>query len=161
MSVQSVKIDTLAGIFGVSQRQARNLLAEAGARPVARGEWPLGASLRAVFNHLREARTSTEVSRARTRQIEAIARKTELATRRAERELIPVQDAQLALDLVVGRMVEELSGAPARITRDRALRRQIETELNAVRTRVAQSLGTSATFLAEGGALSEFTGADD
>jgi hypothetical protein len=151
--LQIVKINVLAALFGVTERQCRNLLSEAGVQPVNRGEWDLVRAVRGVFNRLREARTSSEVAKARTRQIEAVARKHELATKRAERDLIPVEDAQAAIDLVMGKVVSELSGLPARVTRDISVRRKMETELNEARMRMVEAITASATFLAEGGAL--------
>lgn len=159
--MQLVKIGTLSALFGVTERQARNLLQEAGVRPVKRGEWNLVQAVRGVFARLREARVSSEVSKARTRQIEAVTRKNELAIKRAERELIPLEDAQLALDLVVGKVVEELASVPARITRDIPMRRKIEAELNQARMRMAEKVSASAQFLAEGGALPYSSGVDE
>lgn len=159
--MQLVKISTLAALFGVTERQARNLLQEAGVQPAKRGEWNLVLAVRGVFSRLRETRLSSEVTKARTRQIEAVAKKHELATRRAERELIPVEDAQAALDVAMGSVVAELSGLPARVTRDMVLRRKIEAEMNEARIRMASTVSTSARFIAEGGELPYSSSADD
>lgn len=151
--MKPVKIDVLAGLFGVSERQARNLLQEAGVRPVSRGEWDLVRSVRGVFTRLREARQSTELSRARARQVDAAAKKTELATRRAERELVPLEDAQAALDLMMGKMVAEFSGFSARVTRDLELRRRLDREIFEMRKRMDAATTTGADFLQKGGEL--------
>lgn len=159
--MQTVKIDVLAGLFDLTERQTRNVLKEAGARPVSRGEWPLVASVRAVFRKTREARVSTEVSKARTRQIEAVALKHEIANKRAERHLVPREDVDYAVDYVMGVVVEELSGLPARITRDVPLRRKIEDEIFKSRHRMAEAVSTSARILAEGSELPYSSSADD
>jgi hypothetical protein len=151
--MDTVRISTLSAMFGCTERQARNLLQEAGVLPVSRGEWDAVVAVRSVFARLRDARTSTELSRARARQVEAVAKKHELATRRAERELVPVEDATAALDLVFGKIASELSALPARLTRDREQRRKIETEINDTRLRMADALKDSAEFLANGGEL--------
>lgn len=153
--MKPVKIDLLAGLFGVTERQARNLLQEAGVEPVSRGQWDLVRSVRGVFSRLREARQSSELSRARARQIDAVAKKHELATRRAERELVPLEDAQAALDLMMGKMISELSGFSARVTRDLELRRKLDREIGDMRNRMETATIAGAAFIHEGGELPE------
>jgi hypothetical protein len=69
----------------------------------------------------------------------------EVAIRIAERnrELIPVEDAEAALDHLLATVRAELSGLPARITRDLPLRRSIEQEVNGSLARMADALDAS------------------
>lgn len=73
------------------------------------------------------------------------ARAREIDQRIAERDrkLIPIEDAELAMDLLVGAVNKELDGQAARITRDMALRRVIEADVHGAKTRIAKAVAES------------------
>ncbi|WEK50322.1 MAG: hypothetical protein P0Y66_22210 [Candidatus Kaistia colombiensis] len=81
------------------------------------------------------------------------ARQREVEMRIAERgrSLVPRDEADAAMDIVVGEINAEMSGLAARITRDIALRGKIETEVHASLQRVSDALKAGSEGLAAGG----------
>lgn len=153
--MDTAKIGDLAGLFGVTERQARTLLTEAGVKPSSRGIWPMPDAVRAVFRHIRSTRQASAISEARARQIAATARKTEMATARAERELIPVSEASFALNALAAYCRQEIDSLPARLTRDRAERARIEVETRGALTRIVAKLHGLGTKIEAGASLDD------
>lgn len=86
-----------------------------------------------------DARQNTK-SAAASRAVDARAQEIELRIKERTRELIPQEDAIMAMDLLVGEVNRQLSGLPARITRDVPLRRQIEAKVNEAKGEIARAL---------------------
>lgn len=137
---EAVPIEALAQLLGLSSRQARNLLAEAGVQPVSRGRWPLAPAARALFAKAREARGTNHLAAARVEAIKAATARTALQTAREARDLIPVEDARLALDVLTGVVREELDSLPRRLARDRLDLARTERECRAALERIAAAL---------------------
>ena len=80
------------------------------------------------------------------------ARAAEIEQRIAEknRALIPIEDATLAMDILVGVVNAEFDGMAARITRDLALRRLIEADVHGAKTRIAKGLSEGRSFAQTG-----------
>ncbi len=144
---ETVPIASLAGLFGVTDRQARNLLEMSKVKSHGRGQWPLSEAVRAVLAQARESREPDQLSAARARAIRAKARQTEIALARQERELIPVDEVLSAFDTVLGGVVSALNGLPARVTRDMEIRRKIEAEIHAARVGMAKDMQAAAAKL--------------
>jgi hypothetical protein len=119
----------------------------------SRGHVPLVGAVQGYINFLKDEERRTSKSAAASRVTDARAKEIELRNQVRLRELIPVEDATAALDLVVGRVREEMNGLAARVTRDIPLRRKIEAEVNEAQKRIAESLGASAAFVEKGGEL--------
>jgi hypothetical protein len=96
-----------------------------------------------------DARQNTK-SAAASRAVDARAAEIELRIAERKREVIPREDAELAMDLVVGEVNKVFTGLPARITRDVPLRRLIEAKLNDGKAQIAEALARG-KFLAETG----------
>lgn len=96
-----------------------------------------------------DARKDTKTAAA-SRASDARAAEIELRMAERRRELIPQEDAVMAMDLLVGEVNRQLSGLPARVTRDVPLRRKIEAEVNETKGRIAKAL-ESGKFLAATG----------
>lgn len=94
----------------------------------------------------RKATATGALERAR----EAKARETEQKIAERDRRLIPIEDAELAMDLLVGAVAKELDGQAARITRDMALRRTIEADVHGAKTRIAKALAEGKGFARTG-----------
>lgn len=146
-----VSIAELAGLFGVTPRQARNLLEGAKVKSTARGAFPLALSIRAVLTHARENRETDELAKARARTLNAKAKAQELALARQERELIPMDDAIAEYDALVAAVRDEMFGLPVRIARDNLnLRRKIEGEVHGAQKRIAKVLTETEERVREG-----------
>lgn len=138
---ETVSIAALAGLLGVTTRQARNLLEQSNVKPAARGSWPLADGVRAILANARRSRETDALAAARARAINAKARQAEIAIGRDERELIPIDEAIAEHDALVAAVREAMDSIPARVTRDRDLRRKIEIEVHAAKLAVQRALG--------------------
>lgn len=96
-----------------------------------------------------EDRKNTQTG-ATQRAQEARAKEIEQRIAERDRTLIPIEDAALAMDLLVGAVNREFDGQAARITRDMALRRIIEADVHGAKTRIAKALAESAGFARTG-----------
>ena len=140
---ETVPVATLAGLLGVTARQARNLLEQAEVKSTGRGAWPLSEAIRAILADARRNRETDALAAARTRIVTAKARQLETAIDERARELIPLNEAIEAQDELVATVREVMDGLPARITRDLELRRKIRNELEAAKVRIQKALGVA------------------
>lgn len=94
-----------------------------------------------------------EVRRARAREIE-------LRTAKAERDLVPLEEAEAFVQMVIGEIVSRLQGLPARASRDIHEREKLEGIVDALRAEVA---GIAAKYAAafRAGAYAFEAGAED
>jgi hypothetical protein len=110
---------------------------------------------------LKDEQRNNSKSAAASRIQDARVAEIEMRNAIARREYVPVDDAQAAIDIVVGRVKSELTGLPARVTRDLDQRRKLETEVNGSLKRIADELAASAEYFAKGGDLPSTSGEDD
>jgi len=95
-----------------------------------------------------------EVRRARAREIT-------LRTAKAERELVPRDDAEEFVQLLIGEVVARLQGLPARFTRDVNERSILEQLIRDVRKEVAEIAAKHVAAFQSGAEPSEAAGEDD
>ena len=151
MDFSSISAEALGNLIGVTGRRVRQL-AEEGKIPKANAAGRYDAPT--VVRHLlAEARSSRpegtlEVARAKALDVKTAGDALRLAERR--RDLVAVDVATDALDRVLGVVVAELVGLPARMTRDPALRRKLEDEVHAARERMAAALAAASDTIATG-----------
>jgi hypothetical protein len=100
----------------------------------------------AYIRHLRMRRPHAADDRLRTARAKAI----ELRTQREAHDLVHREESLGVIDAVIGKLVVHLNMIPARCTRDLALQKTIESEINRARSaaadecdRQAQSLRTT------------------
>lgn len=86
-----------------------------------------------------EGRRATKVQ-AESRVRDARAREIELRIAEREKRLIEITDMEEVIDEFSGMLRAELSGLPARVTRDLVLRRTIERAIDDILTRLAASV---------------------
>lgn len=79
------------------------------------------------------------------------ARKLKLENDTHERTLIPMTEAMAAIDTVVGRMRTNIAAVPARVTDDVALRRRVETAIDAVLQKISDDLDRISAAVEAGG----------
>jgi hypothetical protein len=91
---------------------------------------------------------------------DAKARVVEMQLAERARDLIRYNEAETALDTVVGMVRTEMGGVAARVTRDLVMRRAIEKAINEGLTRVVDRLSEEITALRKGdgaaGAVEDF-----
>ena len=104
---------------------------------VDRDTWPMPATMAALVVHLRDRVRKTAVSDERSRWEAARAVREELKAQQLAGTLCKTTDFNDAWLMVIGAVVSRLIALPARVTRDLALRKAIEREIDALRTEVA------------------------
>ena len=127
----------IAGLFGVSPRRVRQLAAEQHIRPVRRGEYPLSPLCLAFLKQAAADDAGADERKARAAMAAARARQIAIRNAREEGELIPTAEAVAYAQAVVGALISQMNGLPARLTRDPRERRKIEAVLDEIRNRVA------------------------
>lgn len=130
---EAAGVSALAAVTGLSSRRLRQITAEAGIAPVARGLWPVAPTIMAVIAAAGRQRENDAERDARAALMRARAREIEVRTAQREGELVPIAEATAFVTRIVGKMVSLLAALPARATRDVALRRRIEALIDAAR----------------------------
>jgi hypothetical protein len=116
----------------------------------ARDTWPIPSTLIKLVGHLRaKIRQGQSPEDARWRA--ARARELELRIAQRENKLISIDEANGALENLIGLCLTELSGLPAAVTRDLAIRQAIEKQIFVMRKRIAERLEQQARSLGEHG----------
>ncbi len=116
-----------------------------------RGFTTIVSAVQGYIRFLKEDARKESKSAAASRAVDARAAEIELRIAERKRELIPLEDALLAMDLLAGEVNRQLAGLPAQITRDIALRRDIEAKVDGVRARISERLGASRGLAQTGG----------
>jgi hypothetical protein len=148
---------TLSGVaehLGLSRTAARDLEIQGVIDRTA----GLGACRLAYIRHLRSRRPSGGAMQERI--LAAKARAIELRNAQTEHKLVPVGEAQEALDTCMGWMISELMSMPAAVTRDLALRRTMEDWIYHMRERVCSRIKAHADALEQTGKAANSAGVD-
>lgn len=138
--VQTLSGDQAAALLGKSRAWFFERVKEGHIPKEAKGRYSVVAIIRGVMAYYDHILTKQSKSQSAARATEARAVEIEQRVRMRDRELIPIDEASQAMDLVVGAVNSELTGLPARVTRDVALRQKIEDELNGSKGRIAAAL---------------------
>lgn len=164
------KDEPQAGI--ISTEQASRLLMISGERirqlvkmdyipRIAKGKVPLVGAVQGYIRFLKDEERRSSKSATATRMQDAKASLIDINIKERLRQLVPIEDAQAAFDIVLGKVRAEFDGLPARMTRDMELRRKLEAEVNESLKRIAEAIGASADFLEKGGELPSTGSTDD
>ena len=143
--------DALAKLAGVTGRRVRQVLSAAGVRPVSRGCVELEPAFRALLDAARGDKAATPEAKARAELAKARAAEVELRLAEKSKTLIAMQDAQEALERLVGVVNAELAGLSASVTRDMSMRRRVDEATMAMRGRIARRLRAEAERIRKGG----------
>lgn len=123
-----------------------------------RGFTTIVGSVQGYIRFLKDEDRKATQTGAAERARDARAREIEQKIAERDRKLIPLEDAELAMDLLVGAVAKELDGQAARITRDMALRRLIEADVHGAKNRIADALAEGKGFARTGRDSSEAGG---
>ncbi|QQC25749.1 hypothetical protein I6H96_02480 [Brucella anthropi] len=146
-----ISIGQAARLLMISEERIRQL-SKAGYFPrPSRGKVPFVGVVQGYIKSLREDNKNQNKTSADNRVRDARAEEIQIRIAEKKRELIPTDDATAAQDFLLGVVVAELSGLPARVTRDVPTRRLIEKEIDASRNRMASALRSSVATLRTGG----------
>lgn len=164
------KPDEQAGTITVAQATQLLMISDERLRQLAKmeyfkravkGRYNLVAVVQGYIKFLKDDERRTSKSATASRMQDAKTAEIEMRLAERRRELIPLDDAQAAIDVIVGKVRAEFSGLPARVTRDMTLRRSLEVETDASLNRIADAIDASAEYFEKGGELPTGGGADD
>lgn len=153
--------DQAAALFGKSRQWVFNLIKAGFIAKEARGRYTLVALIRGVMAYYDDMLNKQTQSKAASRATEARAAEIEQRIAMRDRALIPIDDATAAIDQVAGIVNSELSGLPARISRDLAIRKKAEAEVHASKKRISATLEKVAGAARTGVGLDEPGAGDD
>jgi hypothetical protein len=145
-----MSLDMAGRLLGIGPERIRQLSKAGYIKIHKRGMTALVPAVQGYIKYLKDENSKGTKTAAASRATDARAREIELRIAREERQLIPKEDADLALDLVVGEVNKQFTGLAARITRDVSLRRKIEAELYEAKRKIAEALGSGRELAATG-----------
>ncbi len=129
--MSKASLSRVAQHFGISRTAARDLEIQ----NVINRTAGLDSCRLAYIRHLRERHSRRNGSNSHLR--EARAREIEVRTAQRLGKLVPLEDFDAFVDELCGIFRTELSGLPARVTRDLMLRRTVEQEITVMLHRVS------------------------
>lgn len=135
-----ITLDVAARLLMISAERVRQLSKAGYITIPKRGHTTIVSAVQGYIRFLKETAQKETKTAAVSRATDARANEIELRIAERKRELIPLEDAMLAMDLLVGMVNKEFDGQAARITRDMTLRRLIEADVHAAKTRIADAL---------------------
>ena len=150
-----IQIGAAAKLIGVTPTRLRQLVDEGRIERPRQGYVFLGSAIQGHSPQLREAAEMARKNTTLDASRDAKTRETEIKIAQRMRDLIPIEDAMAGFDALVAKVNSELIGLPARVTRDKIMRKQIEGEVDGSRHRIADALGKAGKTLVEGGDILE------
>jgi hypothetical protein len=140
----------VGALLEISGERIRQLAAEGWFKSVGKDRWNRDEVVRGYCKFLRaEDRRSTR-SAAENRVRDAKAREIEMRLAERGRELIAFEEAEGALETIVGMVRTEMGGVAARVTRDLNLRRAIEKAIDDGLARIVTLLAKEVAALRTG-----------
>ena len=138
-----ITLDVAGRLLMIGPERIRQLN-KAGYIPIPkRGFTTIVGAVQGYIRFLKDEDRKATATGAAERARDARAREIEQKIAERDRRLIPVEDAEFAMDTLVGVVNREMDGMAARITRDMVLRRQIEAEVHGAKNRISSSLSDS------------------
>lgn len=139
-SPQTLTADQAGVLLGRSRQWVFNLVKDGWIEKQAKGQYSLVAVIRGAMAYYDDQLKKTSKTAIASRAQEARADEIKLRIEERKRVLVPREDADLAMDIVVGEVNKQFTGLAARITRDVGLRRKIEAEHYEAKRKIAEAL---------------------
>lgn len=146
-----VGVAEVSELIMIGDERIRQLVADNRIPPArSRGVYSLAGVVQGYIAFLKDedragTKTAAESGVKRARELEIMQRVRERAG-----DLIPAKSASEALDDIIGLVLSELDGLPARFTRDMKIRRALEAKLDDLRARIIASLDEKIVALRAG-----------
>lgn len=135
-----ITIDVAARLLMMTPQRVNQLVSAGYIQRPKRGFTTIVSAVQGYIRFLKDDARKNTKSEAASRATDARAEEIQLRVAERKRLLIPREDAELAMDLVVGEVNKVFTGLPARITRDVRLRREVEARLNEAKGQIADAL---------------------
>jgi uncharacterized coiled-coil protein SlyX len=139
-----------ARLLMVSPERVRQLSKEGWIEKQGRDQFYLVDVVQGYIRFRNDSERRATKSVAANRVSDARAREVELRIAERERRLVELSEMIALADKLVGMFRAEMSGLPARVTRDLQIRRTIETAINDILDRIADAAVSRAGMVAEG-----------
>lgn len=139
-----------ADLLGVTVERVGQLVRSGHIERIGRGKTTARSAVQGYAAFLKES--SDRATRTSAQERVAVARAAEIEQRTAvrNRDLIPIEEADEAMQILVGIVVSEAESVPGRVTRDLPLRRKIEDAIRDMRSRIAAALREQRTAIKTG-----------
>lgn len=155
---QTLTVTQVAKMIDVTPRFVQMMVKDGFIRQEKRGEYKVLDVIRGLKAYYEDKLDQASKKNAANRATDARTRMLEQQMEIRTRNLVPRSDFYKAQDFVVAQHRAEISGLPARVTRDIPLRRKIETELDRIFANTAERIERAAHALEAGGAVLEAIG---
>lgn len=139
-----------ARLICVTADRVRQLVREGRIPKAARNRYRLVDVVEGYVTFLKDDERRSSLAQSESGLKAARQREVELRIAEREREVVPRDEAEAAMDLVVGKVNAEMNGLAARVTRDIEMRTKIETEVHASLKRISEALEAGSENLASG-----------
>jgi hypothetical protein len=150
----------LAAVLEISGTRIQQLANEGWYKSIGKNRWNRDEVYRGYLKFLRADDRRSTKSAGEFRLRDAKAKVVEMQLAERARDLIRYDEAETALETVVGVVRTEMGGVGARVTRDLVMRRAIEKAINDGLTRVVERLAAEVAALKTGdgaaGAVRDF-----
>ena len=135
-----ISIQQAASLLELTPQRITQLVRDGYIQRHRQGFTSIRSAVRGYVRALKDAQSRSTQEGAAERARDARAREIEQKIAERDRRLIPTEEAELVMDLLVGAVAKELDGMAARITRDMAFRRLIEADVHGAKIRIADAL---------------------
>lgn len=136
----TIGTEQAARLIMVSAERLRQLTKGGYITQEGRGRYNLVAVVQGYIRFLKDEERRSSRTAAESRVRDARAAEIELRIAEKRRELIEAEEAVAACDKIVGVVRTEIIGLPARVSRDKKIRRQVEEQVHGSLSRIAGSL---------------------
>ncbi len=140
----------MATLLGITPRRLQQLAAEEYVERGTRGRYRLGETVRGYVKSLKDSFEARSAKTGDDEMKELRKRKLRNEIERDEGLTVPTEDALAIIEDIVGTLRGEITGVPARFTRDLKERRKLEAILNDVLERSSKRLGEAGDALSAG-----------
>ncbi len=147
---EEVGATELGRLFGVTRRQIVNLTTDGVLLRTGHGKYPVAENVQRRIKFLVEAATEKAAPKEDPLEAEKV-RRARRENDVAERNLIPIAEAEDALAAIVGPLMTELASLPVNFTMNLQLRADLEDALTTVVNGLAERNGKVGETLREGG----------
>jgi len=159
--VGMISAEQAAKLLKVSAERVRQLVRGGWIKKAAKNQYPLVGVVHGYIDFLKDEERRTSLVQNESGLKAARQREVELRIAERERSLVPRDEAEAAMDVVVGKVNAEMNGLAARVTRDIEMRTKIEIEVHASLQRISEALEAGSENLASGGADAAADAEDD
>ena len=156
-----ITLEVAARLLMVSPERVRQLIKMGYVSRPRAGRTTIVSAVQGYIRFLKDEDRKNTKTAADTRVRDARAAEIEMRVAAQKRQMIPIEDATAVVDILTGKVREEVTGLPARITRDVDLRRKIEAEVNGSQVRLSKAVTALLEFARKGGELPYAGAADD